>query len=273
MPKFTVCFKFNFQRLSFFIGYKNLLPFLQPFFNLVRLRIKQQKQYAMRKVFLIFFSLAIAFSSCEKDDLTQPVEVEFEFVMESLQMDNSLKASNTFQIDEGTVNVSEIQFDGKRSQGEDYYFNSNFENSYQAQLHNQAGNANLSFDIPQGIYDRIDIDLYLGDTTHFALQLRGRFRKGPIDDIQVDFQYNFQEQVRVRARNRQGNEQVVLTDGAITKATVTFDVPHLFQLVSMNMLQNAEISNNVLEINQEKNTEIFNLLATRLDNSMHVVFE
>ena len=231
----------------------------------------------MRKVFVFIFGLLVLFSSCEKDELTQPVEVEFEFSMESFHLEGTSKAGSGFEVDEGIIVVNEIQFDGRRNQGEDYYFTSDFDSPLTAQMNNHETNQNIAYDIPQGIYDHIDINLSLGDTAQFALQLKGRFQRGPMDEVLVDFQYQFQEQIRIRARNNQNNEQVVLTQGSGVKAKVIFDVPHLFQFVSMKMIQNAEITNNgssnVLEINSEKNTDIFNLLITRLDNSMRVVFE
>ncbi|PLX23701.1 MAG: hypothetical protein C0597_00685 [Marinilabiliales bacterium] len=232
----------------------------------------------MRKVFVaIFVSMVIILSSCEKDDITQPVEVEFEFSMESFHMEGDSKAASGFDVDEGTIIISEIQFDGRRNQGEDYYFTSDFNSPLMAQMHNRVMNQNVSYDVPQGIYDRIDIHLSLGDSAQFALQLQGRFQRGPLDEVLVDFQYAFKEQINIRARNNQGNEQVVFTQDSGLKAKVIFDVPHLFQFISMKMIQNAEITKNgnasVLEINNEKNTDIFNLMVTRLDNSMRVVFE
>ncbi|MGM0408683.1 MAG: hypothetical protein ACQERU_11915, partial [Bacteroidota bacterium] len=60
-------------------------------------------------------------------------------------------------------------------------------------------------------------------------------------------------------------------------ATVVLDVPFLFQLVNIGMIQFAETTpiddQDVILINIEKNTDIFNLLATRLEKSMRVNFE
>ncbi|MFC2151854.1 hypothetical protein ACFLSE_04935 [Bacteroidota bacterium] len=232
----------------------------------------------MRKVKILYFiSLIFLALSCEKDDLTQPVEVKFEFSMDSFHMDGVSKAGSTFDIDEGIIIINEIEFDGRRDQGEDYYFTSGFSSPVMIQMHNGVMSQEMSYDIPQGVYNRIELNLSLGDTNQYALQLKGRFQRGPMEEVLVEFEYEFQEQIRIRARNNQGNEQVVLTKNSDLTANVIMDVPYLFQLVNMNMIQNAEMTNNggtqILEINNNKNTNIFNLLATRLDNSMRVVFD
>lgn len=229
----------------------------------------------MRKVFIFIFIL-LAFS-CEKDDLTLPVQVDFEFTMDSFRFEGSKNTHSFFEIDKGIINIQQIEFDGRRDQGEDYYFTSGFNSLVQAQLHNKIISQNISYDIPQGIYNRINLNLFIGDGYEDALCLQGRFQKGSMNEIQVIFKYSFQEQIEIKAKNSIGNDQIVLSQDSQMKANLVLNVPYLFQLVNMNMIQNAEITINeekeVIEINKEKNIDIFNLLATRLDNSMRVVFE
>ncbi|NOQ25464.1 MAG: hypothetical protein GQ564_08895 [Bacteroidales bacterium] len=232
----------------------------------------------MRKVFFFVFSSFIIFAlSCEKDDLTLPVQVDFEFTMDSFHSEGAKKANTFFEIDKGILNIQQIEFDGRRDQGEDYYFTSGFDFLVQAQLHNKIMSQNISYDIPQGVYNRINLNLSIGDGSEDALCLEGRFQKGSMQEVQIIFKYSFQEQIEIKAKNSIGNDQIVLSKDTQMKANIIFNVPNLFQLVNMNMIQNAEITikdeKEVIEINKEKNIDIFNLLATRLDNSMRVVFD
>lgn len=231
----------------------------------------------MRKVFFfVFISFIFLVLSCEKDDLTLPVQVDFEFTMDSFRSEGAKKASTFFEIDKGIINIQQIEFDGRRDQGEDYYFTSGFDSLVQAQLHNKILSQNISYDIPQGVYNRINLNLLIGDGNKDALCLEGRFQKGFMKEVQIIFIYSFQEQIEIKAKNRIGNDQIVLSMDSQMKANLVLNVPYLFQLVNMNMIQNAEITikeeKDVIEINKEKNIDIFNLLATRLDNSMRVVF-
>lgn len=232
----------------------------------------------MRKaIFLAFIYLIICFVSCEKDDLTLPVGVDFIFSMDSFHIDNSSKSGNSFIIDEGVILIKEIELDGRRDEGEDYYFTSEFSAPVIAQMHNQVMSQQISYDIPQGVYNRIELNLTIGDSSEYALQLRGRFQRGPLEDIPVQFEYVFQEKIRIRAKNSIGDDQIVLTKDSDIKATVSMDVPYIFQLVNMNMIQNAKFTNingaDIMVINNKNNTDIFNLLATRLDNSMQAKFD
>ncbi len=232
----------------------------------------------MRKVIFFIFTSFIFFAlSCEKDDLTFPVQVDFEFTMDSFHSEGAKKANAFFEIDKGIINIQQIDFDGKRDQGEDYYFTSGFDSLVQAQLHNNIISQNISYDIPQGVYNRINLNLLIGDSSMDALILEGRFQKRSMNEVQIIFKYSFQEQIEIRAKNSIGNDQIVLSMDSQMKANIVLNVPYLFQLVNMNMIQNAEITikeeKEVIEINKEKNIDIFNLLATRLDNSMRVVFD
>lgn len=221
--------------------------------------------------------IVLGLASCERDELTLPAEVIFEFSMEPYQTDVAVKSMNGFNVNEGTIEIKSLEFDGRRSQGEDYYFTKHFDQPLHAELHTGLKNQEVAFDIPQGVYDRIDLNLSLGTEDNNAIRLQGTFQQGPFDEIPVVFEYSFTEDVRVRARNNEGNEQIVLKKDTPATATVVLDVPFLFQLVNIGMFQFAEITpiddQDVILINIGKNTDIFNLLATRLEKSMRVNFE
>ncbi len=231
----------------------------------------------MKKTFLLSCIIGIALWSCEKDDLKLPAEVKLAFDMNSFNMEETTKAAQQFSVDQAYLVLSAIEFDGKREQGEDYFFTREFDKPLQAEMHTGLANQDVSFDIPQGIYNVIEMNLAMGDGTGTALMLRGRFQKGPLEDVPVLFEYSFREEIRVRAMNKEGNRQVVLRKDIPGKATVIFDVPFMFQLCNMAMIRNAEQftfeGKETIIINNEKNTDIFNLLATRLDKSLQVIFE
>ncbi|MEA2105949.1 MAG: hypothetical protein U9P82_04430 [Bacteroidota bacterium] len=229
---------------------------------------------------LLFISIFVCFvllSSCEKDELTLPAEVNLAFSMEPYPAETGLKAGEGFEVNQGTIIIQSLEFDGRRDQGEDYFFTKHFENALQAELHNGTVNQQVSFDIPQGIYNRIEMIFSLGHEGENAICLQGRFQRGPLDEIPIVFEYSFTENVRIKAKNKEGNEQIVLKKNNPSTATVLVDVPFMFQLVNPGMIQLAETtmvnSEETILINTKKNTDIFNLLATRLEKSMRVIFE
>ncbi|MBS0012281.1 MAG: hypothetical protein KFF49_12780 [Bacteroidales bacterium] len=233
----------------------------------------------MKKIFFLsYIAIIAAFTSCEKNELKLPVEVMIEFDMNSFNLEENSKAGQFFNIDEAYLVVSAIEFDGKREQGEDYFFSSTFDLPVEAEMHNGTANQVLAFDVPQGIYNMIELNISVGGgESNTALMLRGRFQQGPFLDIPVRFEYAFSEQIRVRAKNKEGSRQIILKKEEPSSATILLDIPFMFQLFNMGLIMNAQHylfeGEETIIINNEKNTEIFNLLATRLDKSLQVIFE
>ena len=229
------------------------------------------------KLFIGLFVSVFALYSCEKDELTLPAEVTLEFAMEPFHAETDLKINSGFDVDQGIITLEGLEFDGRREQGGDYFFTRNFELPLQAELHSGSANQQVSFDVPQGVYNRIEMDLSLGMENEFALRLQGRFQRGPVDEIPVVFEYSFTERIRIRAKNQDDQEQIVLKKDQPATATILMDVPFMFQLVSPGMIQSAQTTtiNNeeVILITIDHNTEIFNLLAPRLEKSIRVIIE
>lgn len=231
----------------------------------------------MKKVVLFFVSVIVLFfTSCEREDYTEPVEVDFEFSMDLFQMSDGAK-QGLFEITKGSMVVQSIELDGRRDQGGDYFFTSGFSTPLKAELHNKTTNQKVKYDIPQGIYNRIELNFSLGTESENSLQFEGRFQRGPMEEIPVVFEYSFQEQVRIKARNGQGSDQIVISKDKPLKAKVKVNVPNMFQFVNMNMIKNAQISQyngqQIIKINNTENTDIFNLMASRFDDAFYVVFE
>ncbi|MDY6801460.1 MAG: hypothetical protein SVU94_09570 [Bacteroidota bacterium] len=223
------------------------------------------------------FVCLVCLSSCEKDELTLPVKVNLAFAMEPYHTETGLKSGGGFEVSQGTIIIQSLDFDGRRDQGEDYFFTKHFDNALQAELHNGNVNQQFSFDIPQGVYNRIEMNFSLGQEGENAICLQGHFQRGPLDEVPIVFEYSFTENVRIKANNKDGNEQIVLKKNNPSTATVLVDIPFMFQLVNPGMVQLAETtmvnSEETILINTEKNTDIFNLLATRLEKSIRVIFK
>ena len=69
----------------------------------------------------------IGFCSCEKDKSTLPVKVTFDYAMEPYSIvDTEAKGEGALTIDQGTLFINAVEFDGRREGAEDYYFTSHF---------------------------------------------------------------------------------------------------------------------------------------------------
>jgi len=232
----------------------------------------------MKKIFLLFCLIAvIASTSCEEDELKLPAEVNIAFDMISFDLDDNTKGEPVFTVDEGYIVINTIEFDGERDEGEDYFFSSPFEEPLQAELHTGYMTQDVSFDVPQGVYYKVEFNFIVGDEEYPALRLRGISNDPVLGDIPVLFEYPFVEEIQIEATNINGKKEIVLRKDRPSTATIILDIPFLCKLFNPGMIQQAELvsieGEDVLLINNETNTNIFNIMAIRLEKSMQMVFE
>ncbi len=241
------------------------------------------------RTFALLLILMFALNSCRKDELTLPAKVYFNFEIEPHQ-DSELKshpagsaASPPFgqlEIGTGRLLVRAIEFDGKREQGRDVYFISDFDAPLQIMLGKHEDNVEVSFDIPQGSYKKIDIGFHLGDfngTGLPSLTLEGNMVLPNSQSVYLRFEYHFDDIIVVRSRGSVANENILLRKDKVSTATVEIDVPFLFRFINMGELMSGQFAhengNEVLVINEHKNQALFNKLANRLNNAFSVVIQ
>lgn len=220
----------------------------------------------------------IGFSSCEKDESTLPVKVTFDYAMEPyIIVDTAAKGEGALTIDQGTLFINAIEFDGRREEAEDYYFTSHFDPVLQVGMHTGYASQQVTFDVPQGVYDKIELVFSLGNEENQAMLVKGIFQQSIEEGIPVWFEYNFQDQIRVKAKNEDDEEQIVLKKSEPATATLVLDASFLFRLVNLGRIMKAERvqidGEDVILINSEVNTDLFSLLVARLDISLRVTFE
>ena len=220
------------------------------------------------------------FTSCIKDELTLPTEVNFKFGIEPHeQEEDGLKSNypstNSVIINNGTLTIDAIEFDGKRNEGKDVFFISNFSEIIIANLESQTTNRSVRFDVPQGIYNQVDITLHLTDR-HSSLILEGNVSVASQGQRKVRFEYNYSDIVRVRATSN-NDQSIVLKKDTRTTVNVIVDAGFLFRFINPNAIANGDIVNNngqdLILINEINNINLYNQLASRIDNSFKIVFE
>ncbi len=242
--------------------------------------------YLYKVVSLLIFLLLL--TSCEKDELTLPAEVNFEFEFiaheDGIIGNGPKKLSSNLQqppgkieIDQGTLVIESIVFDGRRQEGEDVFFTSDLSEPVVVNLQTEESNKPLKFDIPQGIYNRIEIDIELDGNNKLPLVLEGNFKKGPLEEFPVRFEYDISEKIRVRAKPAGNIDNIVLKKDTPSIAKVRVDANSIFQLVNMSMINDANITDidgeEVLLINNESNGNMYSIISARIDKSFDVIFD
>lgn len=239
-------------------------------------------------IIIVVFS-TVLFSACGRNELKLPAQVFLNFSMDSFESEDDDENENKtclfekkgggskIEIDKGILVIDAIEFDGRRQQGNDVFFISDFSSPIIADLETGETNIDVSFDIPQGIYYRIDLLFNFGTSDQIPLVLEGKFKSGNSDAMSVRFEYNFVETITVRGKPKSGQNDIVLRKDEISEVSVSIDLESLFRFVNPSEFNGAEmIQENgeiVLLVNQTTNLMIFNKLANRLSNSIEVAFE
>ena len=235
--------------------------------------------------------------SCRKDPLTKPVRVNVEFGLSAFVLEDGVSAAENgtaalpdgttalsegqtgnvpLRMDNGTLVIAAIDFDGRREQGEDVFFTYTPPQPVVADLGAESTNLPVHFDIPQGVYTRIELTLHLGTEQLAPLMLSGVLDRGPFNNVPVRFDYRFSETIRVVGRGKH-QQNVVLTDDKQSVARVELDVESVFRLVNLGMVMNASLvsegGESLILIDNSNNLPIFNMIANRLGNAFSLVID
>lgn len=262
----------------------------------------------MRKqgFFLIAF-IALLPVACQKDELTLPTSVDVNFNLTpftyneietqatqfSLKSSPLSKAANPNQniapglikkmeVFKATFFITDIIIDGKREQGEDVYEKIPFDPPLEIKLNeNTTASQQLSFDIPQGIYRKLEFQLFLGNEELPALKFSGEVSTGKSQPVSFNYQFGLKEEVTIQAMRKNGrpSDPVILNKNQNEQAYLTLDAAYFFKYFPIPLLaQNKkeelteETTINISNKN-EKDLPFFAEMQVRLEDSFSFVFE
>lgn len=239
----------------------------------------------MKKNLLFLFLPLFFLTTCGKDPSTFPAKVNFNFGMIPLGLEESLKDAPAavdndgtvyLSITDGTLVINRIDFEGKRENASDVYFSADFDPPIVVDLGEGSSSRYVQFDIPQGIFERMEFIFHLGAPGHLPLVMTGEANLPQFGEKQIRFEYQYPEPISTIAQSPEGEDIVLKKDNTST-ASVLIDAEKLFRLVNIGLLVSAEISNpsgtEMIVINQDMNSSIFNVIANRLSQSLEVIIE
>ncbi|MFP4064937.1 MAG: hypothetical protein ACLFN2_01735 [Bacteroidales bacterium] len=255
-------------------------------------------------LFFLALVLLFLFSGCEKitdpDPDKLPAKLKFDFSMTDFELSGDkdlqngqtemIKVSNQtaynpdagrpdrFVLDSGTMVIENIEFEGRRIQGQEHiYFKTDFSSAFEVDLSDPAAQPDISFDIPQGNYYLIEIILHLGTDNLSSLVMQGNYTHPAHGDIPVIYDYSPREQIRIRAKLRGDQNSFALAKEKDSQGRIELDTDSLMRLVNYGMIVNALVADangeEVFLINETINPGLFNNISTRLPNAFTLVIE
>ncbi|MGM0376048.1 MAG: hypothetical protein ACQEQ0_04695 [Bacteroidota bacterium] len=264
----------------------------------------------LKRLFILFLGSAFFFIGCQKDELTKPAEVDFLFRMEPFETewsdseaDDNLKnavskndqdnatapGNNPFEdgnspaslaIGKTKMVMTGIEIEGKREQGKDVFMTRDFSPPLEISLEDdEVGDYDVSFDLPQGVYTKLEFQFHVGNENHPAFEFSGPVNGNTPGKVDFKFRYKNREKIKTRAlHNKQISENIVIDKSKKTQASITIDTEYLFANITRDHLANSQASGtqqgkpNIM-VDKTNNMKIYNALANRIEKSIAVVFE
>lgn len=263
-----------------------LQPFLIDYRHKISMQNIQRLKYRWWLKFLPIISIILF--GCQKKEFTEPVSVELEVKIENKSLDHI-----TFS--QGLIMFQQISFNGHRNQGGDVHFST--------EMGIEIGPIDFSFtpvpvkrfDIPQGVYNSMqwrfilsDIDkeendesnLEFDDTDEYPIDEGGILFIGyyrNIEEIQLPLYIVIDEEEHLNCitETEQGLEDITLSSSNSYVAQLVLDPVYALQSISIQSLEEAEISSDddisFIEISSDMNETLYEQIVFRLISSAKVV--
>ena len=175
-------------------------------------------------------------------------------------------AAGSLQFTSVFVTVSEIEFEGELTNGDEILFSS--EQITRIDLATGVASPAFNAEIPAGNYEELDLEVEIYDESDIpSVIAEGTYINSAGEQIPVRFEFNSGETFEVEG------EGVTITEDAKFTAKINFDPLEWFATVTTAMLDNAERIDGVIVISESTNADIFEVVADRMDDLTEVEFD
>lgn len=222
--------------------------------------------------FFLLFCFVGVIVSCNKK-WKKPTDVFFDFQLNS-NSNNGIVKFNT-----ASINLNKIYFNGERSQGVKSVQLSQSLANQLIHFDTNPSSAGITFNIPQGTYSKMDIDLsIIANQNEPALSVYGTY----IDTLDNDtsaivFQLFDQHIINLIANQSGGGSQINLVAGNPATVNIILNPNYWFDLINPNLLDNANIEDidgvETIFINANENINLYNLILNRITKNNEAIFK
>jgi hypothetical protein len=211
---------------------------------------------------ILMFSLLL--SSCKNEfKETAPIQV-------SLKLTNPI-ISNSISISGGTARIGSFGITGERKQGDDVSFLNSFSSETTADLSSGAINPLINFDLFQGTYTRLDVNMGMNATSsNGTIELLGEYTEEGEEDEFTKFVFRYDPEIKLNW-NLAISEEINIVADQNTEVFIVLDANYLFSGIPESLWHKCthEYINGekIIFITSQKNTAIYSILIGRLNSS------
>ena len=221
---------------------------------------------------LICFLILGIFACNKVNQWKQPTKVCF-----NINIEEQSTAEGKLVFNAGYLIMESFSFDGKREEGSDVYFTKVYDVSLNAML-GETVPKELTFDIPQGIYSSIEVEVVSKSANLPNLVVNGLFENNAGTKYPVRFEFNKTKTFLIEGEDlvKNGNE-ISLEESLKTNATIWLNPAKWFEAVSAARLDKAAIvsinGEDTILINETINPQIYHVVVAALTkNEQKAVF-
>lgn len=224
----------------------------------------------MQKIIVLTLTIFITIIGCKKDELKLPTDVSFK-----MDINRNPSASGHLIFNNGFILLSEFEIEGTRQEGDPFLFNKSFPKGLMINFNPTNSISELEFDIPQGIYTDMDISFEtFDDNDDITILVEGTYTNQSNISYPIRFEFLSSEYFNINGESESGT--IVLNKDKPITAFVKFDPIYWFDSISNNMLNNAELidlgGELTILINENENTNIYDIVVDRIDEKTSVIF-
>jgi len=211
--------------------------------------------------------------SCQGDEVfKQPTQVGF-----AMDINREAGMGDRLQFDQGSIILASFDFEGQRVQGDDVFFSREYEQGLLIPFDPNNVIAELDFQIPQGSYTRISVSFStFDDFGDNSILVEGSYRNSNDTTYPVRFEFISSEFFEAVAEDDSGNNEIILKKETPVNAEIKLDPISWFQAVPQVLMDDADLieinGSPTILVNEDENTNIFEIIVARLDEATETIF-
>ena len=203
-------------------------------------------------------------SSCKNEfKETAPVHV-------SLKLTNPI-ISNSISLKGGKASIGSFGISGDRKQGDDVSFLNSFSSETTADLSSGTINPIINFDLFQGTYSRLDVNLGVKPSaTNSSIELLGEYNDGGEEGDLKKIVFRYEPEIMLDLNLAISKEINILADQN-TEVIFELDANYLFSGIPELLWYNCTHDNingeEIIYVTSQKNTAIYTILISRINSA------
>lgn len=246
-----------------------------------------------RIITYVFFLLAGTFLSCqETDEFKVSSDVGFR-----MDIDREANSNERLNFTGGYITLASFSFEGRREQGADVFFTKEYDRGLQIAFDATQPVDALAFQVPQGNYVRIEVEMETYDGTSISgLVVTGSYLHSNGTRYPLRLELSSSVDFEIEAKDKTGSKQIVLKQSSPASAKIKLDPAEWFEAVPLSHMDSAVLATGENEgereseeegeseeemesgasfilINEEFNESIYEIIITRIEQSAEIVFE